>query len=384
MYAQAQASLDAIRQMMVLSGMNLDNGTDDQGIVPSQEENEMAKRIRREIMINGTNHWISAYTEQEFADKLLTASGAHNSAPAANISKHEFCAYAHQWFEVFSRPNIEQATANTYRHVINKHLSAAFAGKYIEDLTPADVQQMFNAMDCAQATKQKVKTVLNMIFQQALDDGLIQRNPLTSRSIRIKGSASQATEPYSVAQMQYLVQNIHRIRKPQDRAFMALQTLHPLRLEEALGLQWQDIDLARNVLHIRRAVTHPSRNQPVIKDTKTASSHRTLDLVPQIAQHLQPGKQEEFVIGGSKPLSYTQVRRMCERIQKDIGFDETLLPRRFRTTVLTDLYDTTKDVKQTQLAAGHSTPTMTMRYYVKGRSENANTAAPIAGIYGLN
>ena len=66
------------------------------------------------------------------------------------------------------------------------------------------------------------------------------------------------------------------------------------------------------------------------------------------------------------------------------AFDEPILPRRFRTTVLTDLYDVTKDVKQTQLAAGHSTPTMTMRHYVKVRSENANTAAPIAGIYGLS
>ena len=41
----------------------------------------------------------------------------------------------------------------------------------------------------------------------------------------------------------------------------------------------------------------------------------------------------------------------------------------FRHTVLTDLYDTTKDVKTTQRYAGHTNPDMTMRRYVHGREE---------------
>ena len=32
---------------------------------------------------------------------------------------------------------------------------------------------------------------------------------------------------------------------------------------------------------------------------------------------------------------------MCQRIQRDTGFEESVTPRRFRTTVLTDLYDQT-------------------------------------------
>ena len=66
-----------------------------------------------------------------------------------------------------------------------------------------------------------------------------------------------------------------------------------------------------------------------------------------------------------------------------IGFNENITPRRFRTTVLTDLYDMTKDIKQAQAAAGHTTAAMTLKHYVKGRSEHRNTAAPIASAYGL-
>ena len=62
---------------------------------------------------------------------------------------------------------------------------------------------------------------------------------------------------------------------------------------------------------------------------------------------------------------------------------QVISPRRFRTTVLTDLYDTTKDIKQAQTAAGHTTAAMTLKHYIKGRHQHTNTATPIASVYGL-
>ncbi len=47
------------------------------------------------------------------------------------------------------------------------------------------------------------------------------------------------------------------------------------------------------------------------------------------------------------------------------------------------VYEVTKDIKQTQAAAGHTTAAMTLKYYVKGRREQGNTARPIADVYGL-
>lgn len=156
-----------------------------------------------------------------------------------------------------------------------------------------------------------------------------------------------------------------------------------MRLEEVLGLKGKDIDRRNCLIHIERAVTHPARNQPLVKDTKTEASRRAIDLVEQIVSYLPKCNPESFILGGREPLTYTQVRRMCERIQRDTGFEETISPRRFRTTVLTDLYDTTKDIKQAQAAAGHTTATMTLRHYVKGRHQHTNTANPIAAAYGL-
>lgn len=76
-----------------------------------------------------------------------------------------------------------------------------------------------------------------------------------------------------------------------------------------------------------------------------------------------------------------QVRRMCKRIQKDTGFSENITPIRFRTTVLTDLYDQTKDIKLAQAAAGHTTSAMTLKYYVKGRETSSQAAAAVDKLY---
>ena len=87
------------------------------------------------------------------------------------------------------------------------------------------------------------------------------------------------------------------------------------------------------------------------------------------------------MLGGEKPLSYTQVRRMCDRIRKEIGFEDKITPIRFRTTLLTDIYDQTRDIKQAQTTAGHTTAAMTLKYYVKGRGGTHETTSAVERAY---
>lgn len=344
----------------------------------------MSKKIRRPVVINGVKTWVSADTEQEYAEKLLKL-----FIPAAAMpqqTQHDFEAYAWKWYEIFSKPNVSYVTGLTYRRQLQYHILPVFKGKTLEEITTADIQAFFNSMgnSIAKATKNKARSVLNMIFNQALDDGLIEKSPMASRNLRIKGKPSTETEPYSVENMKYLINHVDFITSEQDRAYIMLAALHPLRPEEVLGLQWQDVDFSTMTLCVRRAVTHPSRNRGVVGEPKTEASKRVISLVPQIQKYLRPGQPQDFVLGGKQPLSYTQVRKMRIRIQKEINFPEPIQPRRFRTTVLTDIYDMTKDIKSAQAAAGHTTAAMTLKYYVKGRGTANNTAAPIAQAYGLD
>lgn len=359
------------------SPLNLDKYIAQSDCMPSEGDTTMAKyKINQPVNINGEKRWITANSMQDFADKILKLTGTVQTP-----GKHLFSDYAWNWFKTYSAPNIETVTATTYRRQLRLYLVPAFDGMAVEDITTDDVQRLFNGMSGAKATKDKARMVLNQILNAAVEDKLITSNPLKSHRVKITGKASKPTAPYTVEQMRYLVQHIQDIHNPRDRAFLALQALHPLRLEEVLGLQPGDIDTDRMAIHIRRAVTHPTRNRPEIKDTKTTSSHRTIGLSALALPYLQLEAAGEFLFGGDKPLSYTQVRKMCQRIQRDTGFAESITPIRFRTTVLTDLYDQTKDIKLAQAAAGHTTSAMTLKYYVKGRETSSQAAAAVDKLY---
>jgi integrase len=72
---------------------------------------------------------------------------------------------------------------------------------------------------------------------------------------------------------------------------------------------------------------------------------------------------------------------MCDRIKKDIGFEERITPIRFRTTVLSDIYAGSKDIKKAQAAAGHTTAAMTLKHYIKNRECVVKTASIIEAAY---
>lgn len=364
--------------LLLSQAMYLDNRT--KADCMTMEGNDMAYKIRRAVVIDGKQRWITANNEQEYAEKL--AALFHTTNNADSREKHNFKCYAENWFELYSKPNIASVTCNTYQRQLNRYLIPAFGEKNIEDISADDIQRLFNGMSGAKATKDKVRMVLNMILDAAVEDGYINRNPAKSKKISITGKATEFTKCYSVEQMLYIIQNIDKIKNPIDKMYIAVQALHPLRLEEVLGLQWQDIDFEGKALHICRAVTHPDRNQPEVKEPKTAASKRTIELSSIALNYLKDtGKPTEFVFGGAKPFSYTQVRKMCRRIQKDIGFEEKITPIRFRTTVLTDIYANTKDVKLAQASAGHTTAAMTLKHYIKNRNEVVRSASVIDQAY---
>lgn len=368
---------DVVSSHWLEEPLHLDNKRETDCMPFQQGVDEVAAKINRAVTINGAKRWIRANTEQEYADKLMKLV---NSEPTEE-EKHAFSEYAWNWFKTYSEPIHATATVRLNSQLLRCHILPVLGEIPIEDITSDDAQRMFNAMDTSKETKHKARRLLNQILDAAAEDNIIVKNPARSKRIKISGAESTTTEPYSVEQMQYLVEHIGDLKQERDRAYMALHTMHPLRLEEVLGLKWGDIDVENGVIHVRRAVTHPDRNRPEIKETKTKGSIRDIGFVRSALLFMTPGRPEDFVVGGEEPLSYSNVRRMRERIRRETKFEEKVTPMRFRTTVLSDLYDQKKDIKLTQAAAGHTTAEMTLRHYVKGRSNVIESAEAIEALY---
>ena len=367
-----------------IKGANLDNRTTHP--YKSEIEGNMPvnkKKIRREITLNGAKVWVTADTEQEYADKIARLCGA---SPARS-SKHRFDNYADRWYEHVSKPNVAEVTARTYKRQIDHHINPVLGKMNVEDISSIDVQEIFNRMDdnAKQETKNKVKNVLNQIFKMAAEEDLIQKNPMQAKSLKIKGIASTCTEPYSVSDMRYFAMHLNDIEDPYERAWLALSIALPLRPEEVLGLRWCNVDEQNSVLYVRSSVTHPTRNQGVYHEYgKTEASRRDLAIPRGLLQYLpERGRPLDFVVSGCSPLSYSRLRKIRLRIAEQIGYGGLITPRRFRTTVATDISAETHDLKLVQHMLGHATPQMTLKHYDKGRSTTVDASTAIERCYGI-
>ena len=99
-----------------------------------------------------------------------------------------------------------------------------------------------------------------------------------------------------------------------------------MRIEEVLGLRWEDIDTERGCIHIRRAVVHPGRNMPEIKSTKS-KAEQTIPLPRHLFDKLSPKEETGFLLNSytdlsrETPLSYTEAAKSFKRIQKQCGVE---------------------------------------------------------------
>ena len=96
---------------------------------------------------------------------------------------------------------------------------------------------------------------------------------------------------------------------------------------------------------------------------------------------MTPVRPDEWMVGITRPMSYEMVRKMCQRIARDIVSPVRIVPERFRTTCATDLYEQTKDLKLLQAAGGWSTPTVPLKYYAKGRGTTEAAAEAFSAVY---
>ena len=90
-----------------------------------------------------------------------------------------------------------------------------------------------------------------------------------------------------------------------------------IRMEEVLGLRWEDLDFSENVIPIRRAVVHPKRNQAMVKETlKTDASRRDIPIQDQVLEGIQPLQSNGFIISGDQPLTYQKQKRSFDKLRK--------------------------------------------------------------------
>ena len=359
----------------VIRRAHLDNRTGIcTGISDSKGENDMPGRLREKITINGRTVWVTGGTMQQLFDnyvQLLVNEGMLEWA--GNVTDAPLMKdYIRKFYNTYKQKQVETTIINRER-IIKNHILPRFGNKKIDRITSTDMQEWFNDLNktYARETILKIKNTINPVFEAAVEERLIERNPLNSRFIEIGGKDTvphQALPQGKMAQIRLEATTLDR----KEKLMVGLLSYTGMRFEEVLGLRWDDIN--EDWIRIQRAVVHPRRSAPLIKCTKTKTSDRIIPYFPELKDLIEDCRTQAFILASDKdptgetPLSYAEARRVFEKIRKRFDIKE-YSAHDFRDTCATEWREKGIPLDVIARLLGHAKTETTERKYVKYRTD---------------
>lgn len=278
--------------------------------------------------------------------------------------------FMHRWLEDVARPSIRASVYRRYAEIVRLRIVPQIGGIALSRLTPVHVQSLLTSLEdkgVSPRGRQMTYDRLHRTLDQAVKWGLVPRNVCDAVTRpRAPRLTMRVLTPEQVNAL------LTAAREDRFHALYILAVATGLRQGELLGLQWDDIDLAGAILHVRHAL-HEVAGRLWLDEPKTTMARRAVDLpavaVAALREHrermLAEGRLLEFVFcdtQGGPVRKSNLVRRSFLPLLKRAG-----LPRiRFhdlRHTAATLLLLQGVHPKVVQERLGHSQISITLDTY---------------------
>lgn len=283
------------------------------------------------------------------------------------------------WMEEYKKNRIKRGTYENYKKNFYGIIKRRFnlGNVQLTDIRGEHIQKLYNDLvkeGYALSTIKIVSAVLNGCMQQALRNGLIERNPVklaelprqTEKTRREAMTREQQALFMEYAKESYLYN------------FYAVMLRTGMRNGEMRGLKYTDIDKKKNVIRVQRTLKY-IEGEGYFEDTpKTRTSKRDIPLTAATLQLLEEQRKFwEFKVEKmdrylfcdelGEPLSRARVRAETDRIVKRIraaghNFPH-ITPHVFRHTFATRAIEAGMQPQVLKTILGHSSLAMTMDLY---------------------
>jgi integrase len=196
--------------------------------------------------------------------------------------RESFESYALRWHSMRAR-QVREVTAYCYRCALSRAFGQ-FGTKPVGKVTRADIEILVASLHDAgrsRRTASLILFVLRSVFDKALDENLIGRNPATR--VEAVGRKATVRQALSVDDMGKLT--AHLI--DDDLFGCWLLTLYGLRRSEVLGVRWSAVDFKAATLAVRGGRVLVDGKRTVETDPKTDKGARTLTMPANLAAALR-------------------------------------------------------------------------------------------------
>jgi integrase len=199
--------------------------------------------------------------------------------------------YLNKWLRD-QAPYLKASTWNGYRKIINGKLIPALGKHNLADLKRKHVKQWVATLNVTAKTQGNIVSPLRIALDDALDDELIEINPLSGWKIKQKktrlANKKDPIDPFSQEERKAILATL----SGQNKNMVQFLFWTGLRTSELCALNWNDIDFIRKTVRIDKALTQVAKEE---EETKTAAGTRDIKLLPAALDALQNQKQHTFL-----------------------------------------------------------------------------------------
>ena len=296
--------------------------------------------------------------------------------PPSMPTFHEF---ASEWYARREQTGLRPRTLEHLRWCLTDHLLPTFRTFPLDRINAEEIDS-FSARKrragLSASSCNRLVQVLAAVLEDAVEYGLIGRNPAAGKRRRLKANKPQRTyldRADHIAALLDAAGELDRERpgKAYRRALIATLALAGLRIGEALDLRWRDVELANGRIVVCRS--------------KTAAGERTVDLLPLLRDELamlaaarRADDLTAFVFGTStgrrrtasnarRRVFKTAVERANERLAKR-GIEplpERVTPHSLRRTFASLLYALGDTPPRVMAQMGHTSPQLALAIYAR-------------------
>ena len=177
----------------------------------------------------------------------------HLGLPVA-ADKQTVAQFLTHWRDHVVRQRIRERTWRTYDQAIRRYLIPGLGTLKLQALTPQRIQAWINDRHTAGVSAGRcvyARAVLRTALNQAVAWNLMARNPAAGKLLTLPRTTRHEIRPLTPDQARTLLDATagHRWR-----GLFAVALALGLRLGEACGLRWEDVDLPGRRLHVRQTV----------------------------------------------------------------------------------------------------------------------------------
>ena len=335
-------------------------------------------------------------TQAEVREKLRRTMEETRGLDMARAGEYTIGQWLEVWFNDYAMLKVRPSSYQTYRGYLDHHIKPYIGGIPLTKLSSLDLQRLYKRLlsdgrvDRVESKKQpkglSAKTVRNIhqiissALKLAVEQKLIARNPAEGCALPKVERKEMQTLP-----VEQLTSFLREAKESGVYEMYYIDLVTGLRRGELLGLKWEDVDLERGDLRVKRQLARIN-GEIVEAPLKTKNAYRTLPLAADAIGILKAQKKK---VGNSPwvfpsptggPLSPDCVNNMLHRVLKRAGLPSIRF-HDIRHTFATLALQNGVDIKTVSGMLGHFSAGFTLDTYAhvttSAKREAANTMSGV-------